>query len=117
MFPLGVEAFCFQKPKTGENMKSILLATTLTLTAFTLPTYAAEPPAPHAAAKAMSKEDREEMAKAHEQMAACLRSAEDPKTCHEALHKKCDSMMGGSCGDMRMGKGMEEGKHKHKREK
>ena len=92
-------------------MKTFILATAFVLTALTQPSYAAESSAPNMAPKEMSKEDREEMAKAHEQMAACLRSTEDPKSCHEVLHKKCESMMGGSC----MGMEKHKGKRMHKK--
>ena len=51
-----------------------------------------------------SQEDREKMAVAHTQMATCLRTEQDFKLCHEALHNECKSMMGGSCSGMDMGK-------------
>ena len=81
-----------------------------------MPVFAADTAAPHDMSKmAMnpSKEDREKMAKAHEQMATCLRSDKDFKTCHEALHSECESTMSRSCSDMEMGKDMhKEMKHK-----
>ena len=53
-----------------------------------------------------NKEHREEMAKAHEQMAKCLRSDQEIKICHEALRIECGTLMGGMCS------GMGKGKHK-----
>lgn len=55
-----------------------------------------------------SKEDREKMAKAHEQMAACLRSEQDMKSCMDALHSECKATMGDSC--PAMGPGMGKGR-------
>jgi hypothetical protein len=49
-----------------------------------------------------SKEDRSKMASAHAQMATCLSSDQDFMQCHDALHKECQSMMGGSCPGMAM---------------
>jgi hypothetical protein len=44
-----------------------------------------------------SKQDREQMAKLHEQMAACLRSDKTMKECHEAARKACEESMGDHC--------------------
>jgi hypothetical protein len=53
------------------------------------------------------------MAAAHMQMATCLRSDQDFMQCHEALHKECKTMMGGSCPSMNMHSGKDKGmKHK-----
>ena len=97
-------------------MKTIMLLLTVALTSFALPTWAAEPTAPHDMSKMTmnpSKEDREKMAAAHAQMATCLRSDQEFMQCHDALHKECQSMMGGACPGMEMGKGMHKGmKHK-----
>lgn len=97
-------------------MKTIMLLATIALTNFALPVWAADPAAPHDMSKMSmnpSKEDREKMAVAHTQMATCLRSNEDFMKCHEALHKECQSMMGGACPMMEMGKNMHKGmKHK-----
>ena len=93
-------------------MKTIMLLITITLTSFALPVWAADPAAPHDMSKMTmnpSKEDREKMAAAHTQMAACLLSDQDFMQCHDALHKECKSMMGGSCPGMEMGKGMHKG--------
>ena len=97
-------------------MKTIMLLVTIALTNFALPTWAADTAAPHGMSKMTmnpSKEDREKMAAAHAQMATCLRSDQDFMQCHDALHKECQTMMGGSCPGMEMGKGMHKGmKHK-----
>ena len=96
-------------------MKVTTLVIAIALTNFALPAWAADPVAPHDMSKMVmnpSKEDREKMAAAHTQMATCLRSDQDFKQCHDALHKECQSMMGGSC-PMEMGKGTHKGmKHK-----
>ena len=96
-------------------MKTLVLLTTLALTNFAGPTWAAESTAPHDMSKMTmnpSKEDREKMATAHTQMATCLRSDQEFQMCHEALRKECQSMMGGTCSDMGMGMGMGKGMHK-----
>lgn len=57
----------------------------------------------------MTKEQREDMAVAHEKMAACLRSETDAKTCHDELKKACHEQK--SCPMHEgMGKGMGRGK-------
>ena len=97
-------------------MKKIMLLLTIALTNFALPVWAAESAASHDMTKmtmSPSKEDREKMAAAHTQMATCLRSDQDLKQCHDALHKECKSMMGGACPGMEMGNGKHKGmKHK-----
>lgn len=42
----------------------------------------------------MSKEQREQMAKVHEQMAVCLRSTKSLKECREEMRKTCMNTMG-----------------------
>ena len=97
-------------------MKIIMLLVTIALTNFALPAWAADATVPHDMSKmGMNpiKEDRENMAAAHTQMAACLRSDQEFIKCHDALNKECQSMMGGSCPGMDMNKGMHKGmKHK-----
>jgi hypothetical protein len=44
-----------------------------------------------------SKQDREQMAKLHEHMAACLRSDKTMRDCHEAVRKECQDTMGDKC--------------------
>ena len=93
-------------------MKTIMLLATLALTNFALPAWAADSATPHDMSKMTmnpSKEDREKMAAAHTQMATCLSSDQDFMQCHDALHKECKSMMGGSCPGMEMGKGKHKG--------
>lgn len=93
-------------------MKTIMLLVTIALTNLAMPAWAADPVAPHDMSKMTmkpSKEDREKMAAAHAQMATCLRSDQDFMQCHDALHKECQSMMGGSCPGMEMGKGTHKG--------
>lgn len=93
-------------------MKTMILIVTIAIANLSLPTWAADPAAPHDMSKMhmnLSKEDRERMAAAHAQMATCLRSDQDPTQCRDALHKECQSMMGGQCMGMDMGKGMHKG--------
>lgn len=93
-------------------MKTILLLATAALTNFALPVWAADATVPHDMSKMNmnpSKEDREKMAKAHEQMATCLRTDREFQVCHEALRTECKSLMGGACPGMEMGKGMHKG--------
>jgi hypothetical protein len=44
-----------------------------------------------------TKEQREQMAKLHEHMAACLRSDKSMRECHEAARKECQDTMGDGC--------------------
>jgi len=46
---------------------------------------------------APTKEQREQMAKVHEHMAACLRSDKTMRECHEAARKECQEAMGDTC--------------------
>ena len=97
-------------------MKSIMLLTLCALSITSTSWGADSSKATDKGAMAMnpSKEDREKMAVAHEKMATCLRSAQEFKECHEALHKECKAMMGGTCPGMEMEKGMGKGmKHSH----
>jgi hypothetical protein len=53
-----------------------------------------------------SKQMREQMAAAHEKMAACLRSDKDIAVCRSEMHKSCQAMMGAQgCPMMEMGMG------------
>ncbi len=93
-------------------MKTIMLLTTLALTNFALPVWAADSTTQQDMSNMTmnpSKEDREKMANAHAQMATCLRSDQAFTDCREALHKECQAMMGGSCAGMEMGKGLRKG--------
>lgn len=51
-------------------------------------------PAEKAAPKAWTTEQREEMAKAHEAMAVCLRSTKSIEDCHHEMMKTCEEKMG-----------------------
>lgn len=97
-------------------MKKIMLLFIIFFTNFAMPTWAAETATPHDMSKMsmkLSKEDREKMATAHAKMATCLRSDQEVATCHDALRKECQSLMGGSCSGMEAGKSMHKGmKHK-----
>lgn len=53
----------------------------------------------------LTPEQRENMAKMHEDMAKCLRSTKPMKECHEEMKKSCESM-GKDCPMMEHGKGM-----------
>jgi len=53
-----------------------------------------------------SRQMREQMAAAHEKMAACLRSDRDIAVCRNEMHKSCQAMMGAQgCPMMEMGMG------------
>lgn len=92
-------------------MKSALLMTFVLASQFGASTWAAESGKNSdkaSAAAAVSKDAREKMAQAHEQMALCLKSDKTFEECHESLQKEC-TMMGDSCPGMGMGKGMGQG--------
>lgn len=74
--------------------------------------FAAES-APKESSTAPSKELREQMAKAHEKMALCLRSETSVHDCHDQMRAQCQDMKNGDgCFMMgKMGRGMM-GKHK-----
>jgi len=93
----------------------VLLA--LTVGAFGVSSFAetAKSAAPAADMKGPSKEQRESMAKAHEQMAACLRSSKSMKECHEAMHAACEKN-GGDCPMGHMHGEHEHGGHGHEHE-
>ena len=96
-------------------MKIFFLLAFIAVTTLSLSTWAAdEPKAPEKSVEKAgpSKESREKMAVAHEAMAACLRSEQDLKQCHETLHKSCESAEGESCPMHKKGgrKGMKRGK-------
>lgn len=71
-------------------MKALALMVTVALTSFVLPAWANEHHDMSKMDMNPSKEDREKMAKAHEEMAACLRGDQPVKTCHETLHEKME---------------------------
>jgi hypothetical protein len=53
-----------------------------------------------------SRQMREQMAAAHEKMAACLRSDKDIAVCRSEMHQSCQAMMGAQgCPMMEMGMG------------
>jgi hypothetical protein len=58
------------------------------------------------AAPEPSKESREQMARLHEQMAACLRSDKAFAECRTQMQTACHSAMGAQC-PMMMGPGMQ----------
>ena len=74
---------------------------------------AADPPSPaspSAQQSAPSKATREQMAKLHEQMAACLRSDKTFSECRQEMMKSCQATIGSSgCPMMGMGPGMGRG--------
>jgi len=88
-----------------------------------LPSYgqapAKKPQAKHEMAEP-TKEQRNKMAMAHEQMATCLRSDKSMEDCHDEMRKSCKEM-GDQCpmmmGHHGMGMGMGMGKMKHPNEK
>lgn len=62
--------------------------------------FAADEPTPAAKTPAPTKEQREQMAKVHEHMAACLRSDKTVWECHDAARQECQAAMGGQCAMM-----------------
>lgn len=56
-----------------------------------------------------SKEQREEMARAHEKMAACLRSDRPFADCHQEMMQTCRDVSGGRGCGMGMGQGATRG--------
>lgn len=80
-------------------MRSFGAIVALSMLSWTLssPSWGADAVATPTPSKVVSKEDREKMAVAHEQMAACLRSDQDLRTCHDALRKECQPVMGEHC--------------------
>ena len=98
-------------------MKTVILLAAIGMMNFGAPTWAAETDKTHDMSKMSlnpTKEDRQKMAAAHTQMAACLGSDQEFMQCHDALHKECKSMMGGACPGMDMGKGMHKGMKQRK---
>jgi hypothetical protein len=69
--------------------------------------FAAEQPPAKSAAP--SQQTREQMAKMHEQMAACLRSDKAFADCQSQMHQQCMAAMGEK-GCPMMGAGMQHGK-------
>jgi hypothetical protein len=57
----------------------------------------------------MTPEQRENMAKSHEQMAACLRSDKTVPECHEEMMNACEKTMGKECKKMMMHNGRHKG--------
>lgn len=58
-----------------------------------------------------SKQAREQMAKMHEEMAACLRSAKSFAACQTQTHERCMTTMGDK-GCPMMGSGMQQHRHR-----
>ena len=84
---------------------------------FSLGTWAAESAQSQKESPAApSKELREQMAKAHEKMALCLRSEVSVEDCHQQMREQCQDMKSeGGCFMMgKMGRGMMEHHKKNK---
>jgi hypothetical protein len=62
---------------------------------------------------AMTTEQRQKMAEAHEKMATCLRSDKALNECHEEMMKACQEGMGKDGCPMMGGKGMHHGHMMH----
>ncbi len=78
-------------------MKKTSLAVALWLTFSNSGVYAASNPSPapskeNKKAWALTPEQRQNMAKLHEQMAACLRTDKPMKECHDEMKKNCEAM-------------------------
>lgn len=83
----------------------VSLLTASIMLAGTASVFAADPPK---APPEPSKETRQQMAAAHEKMAACLRSDKSLTECRNEMHQQCMNMMGGQYCPMMgpmMGKG------------
>jgi hypothetical protein len=86
-------------------MKSIPLIAVVTLTGFVSPIWALQNSSPHSPSIMImnpSQEARENMANAYEKMAACFRSDQEFKVCHNILKTECESILGGHCEHMGM---------------
>lgn len=95
-------------------MKLAMFTFALALMNFASPAWSAQtvaPTDPFMMSMKPNFEDRDKMATAHEQMAACLRSELDFSLCHDALHQECQELLGDSCPGMesRSGKGSHKG--------
>lgn len=89
-------------PRVGGFMNKISLSLTAAAVATVL-LWSSGEAAEHmgdANRPAPTKEQREQMAKLHEHMAACLRSDKSMRECHEAARKECQDTMGDRCGMM-----------------
>jgi hypothetical protein len=96
-------------------MKTLILLATFAISNIALPVWSADSTVTHDMSQMNmnpTRDDREKMAKNHEQMGTCLRSDQDFKVCHEVFHTECKAMMGGSCYGMNMGKKMHKGTKK-----
>ena len=80
--------------------KRLLIAIIAGASLSVLPAYAADPPGPPAKAAAPTKEQREDMAKAHEKMAACLRSDREVSDCRHEMMEQYKQMQGEECEHM-----------------
>lgn len=90
-------------------MNKILFALTIILSSTALPTFAADHGRAHDSSKisaALTLEDREKLAGAHQHMAACLRTTQEFKACHESLRTECKSLSSGYCPGMEKGNKM-----------
>ena len=65
------------------------------------------------AAAEMTREQRQQMAGAHEKMAACLRSEKPLTECHSEMMKSCEATMGANGCPMMQGKMGKMGSMKH----
>ncbi len=86
-------------------MKSILLIAVVALTSFASPIWALQNTSPHSPTVMTmnpTQETRETMANAYEKMAACFRSDQEFKVCHDILKTECASILGGHCEHMGM---------------
>ena len=88
------------KNRLGSWIGSMVVATLLAIAGSALAAQETT-----AAAPEPSKESREQMARLHEQMAACLRSDKAFAQCRTQMQNACHSAMGGQC-QMMMGPGM-----------
>lgn len=105
------------------NMKSTIAAIMILTTLSYTSAFGADKKKTEVKKKTMeiTKEQRESMAKSHENMATCLRSDKSFDECHKEMMKSCEDSMGkdgcpmmgemGKKGEMHeMGKGMMHGK-------
>lgn len=99
----------------NRSRLSKFAATAISCVFFSLAVHAGNDPSSDASAAQPTKQEREKMAKLHENMAACLRSDKTLRECHEAARKECQDELGDRCRDMmRAMMGMEHRMNKHR---
>jgi ribosomal protein L4 len=101
----------------NTRVSALGLCAAVALLASSAALFASDAPKVDAPKMEVSKEAREKMASAHEQMAACLRSAKSLDDCHHEMMKAHESMHGEMKGEHDCDKMMKRHEHmEHERE-